>query len=45
MRDFLVVPANHTFICNHPETIRQTITFLRNGSFEHPASEPSTPEV
>jgi len=45
MLDFMVVPANHTFICNHPETIRQTINFLRHGSFEHPASAPAPPIV
>ena len=35
MRDFLVVTAHHTFICNHPQTLCQTIAFLRTGAFEH----------
>lgn len=33
MADFTTVPANHTLICQHPDTIRQTITFLKNGAF------------
>ena len=33
MADFLVVPASHTFICDHPEVIRQTIHFLGTGRF------------
>jgi hypothetical protein len=33
MADFLTVPANHTFIMDHPDAIRQTIHFLREGGF------------
>ncbi len=33
MADFLVVRANHTFICNHPEVIRETVHFLNSGKF------------
>ncbi len=33
MADFLVVRANHTFICDHPEVIRQTVHFLDTGRF------------
>ena len=39
MNDFLIVTAHHTFICNHPETVEQTITFLQNGTFIHPPSD------
>ncbi len=35
MADFVVVGANHTFICNHPEVIRQTVHFLDTGRFRH----------
>jgi pimeloyl-ACP methyl ester carboxylesterase len=37
MRDHRVIDANHTFICDHPETIRQTIAFLRDGRFAGPS--------
>ena len=33
MTDFLVVRASHTFICDHPEVIRQTVNFLDTGKF------------
>jgi pimeloyl-ACP methyl ester carboxylesterase len=32
--DYLVLPAMHAFIMNHPEVQRQTAYFLRNGKFE-----------
>jgi hypothetical protein len=35
MTDFITIDAHHTFICDHPLVIRQTITFLRTGRFEH----------
>ena len=35
MKDFTVVDAHHTFICNHPRTISQTIAFLKTGRFEN----------
>jgi pimeloyl-ACP methyl ester carboxylesterase len=35
MKDFLVVPHSHTFIMRSNEVIRQTIRFLREGSFDH----------
>ena len=35
MTDFLVVRANHTFICDHPEVIRQTMHFIDTGMFRH----------
>jgi len=34
MKDFLVVPANHSFLMDHPDAIRQTANFLRHGRFE-----------
>jgi hypothetical protein len=34
MADFVVVPASHPFIMNNREAIRQTLTFLRTGSFD-----------
>lgn len=38
MKDFLVVTAHHTFICNHPQVICQTITFLKSGVFARAAT-------
>ncbi len=35
MADFIVLPASHPFIMNRKDAIRQTIQFLRSGSFEH----------
>jgi len=35
MTDFLTVNANHTFIMDHDETIRQTVRFLASGRFLH----------
>ena len=35
MKDFLVVPHSHTFIMRSREVIRQTVTFLREGAFDH----------
>jgi len=37
MRDFVLVDAHHTFICDDPEAIRQAIAFLRTGAFDHGA--------
>jgi pimeloyl-ACP methyl ester carboxylesterase len=34
LRGFSVVDADHTFIQIHPETIRRTLRFLKNGSVE-----------
>lgn len=34
MSDFVTVPANHTTMTAHPETIQQTIAFLKHGRFE-----------
>lgn len=33
-RDCIEVDCGHTFIAAHPQTVRQTIAFLRRGSFE-----------
>ena len=38
MRDFALVDATHTLIAAHPESIRQTISFLRQGSFQQAAA-------
>jgi len=35
MADFVVVPHGHTFIMRAPETVRQTLHFLRYGRFDH----------
>jgi len=37
MKDFLVVPASHTFIMQNPEAVKQVLHFLEQGRFEHPA--------
>jgi len=34
MADFVVIPATHTFIMNHPQAIEQTISFLKSGQFK-----------
>ena len=36
MTDFITVNANHTFIMDHDQTIRQTLYFLEHGYFRHP---------
>jgi len=35
MADFITVNANHTFLMDDEETIRQTMTFLESGQFDH----------
>jgi glycerol-3-phosphate O-acyltransferase len=35
MADFITVNANHTFIVDHDEAIRQTLYFLDHGRFDH----------
>ena len=35
MTDFITVNANHTFLMDHEETIRQTLAFLDRGRFDH----------
>jgi triacylglycerol lipase len=35
MRDFIALPAHHTWICDDREVIRQTAYFLRHGHFDH----------
>ena len=34
MRDFLVLPHNHTFIMRQPDVMRQVVHFLRYGIFD-----------
>jgi pimeloyl-ACP methyl ester carboxylesterase len=34
MKDFLVLPYNHTFVMRQPEVMRQVIYFLRYGVFD-----------
>jgi len=34
MSDFVTVPANHTYMTAHNETIQQTLAFLKHGRFE-----------
>lgn len=38
MKDFLVIPATHTFIMRDSVAIRQAITFLERGAFERTAA-------
>lgn len=42
-RDFVTVDATHTLICDDPEAIRQTVSFLRSGRFL--AAETGRPDV
>ncbi|MGE0086474.1 MAG: esterase/lipase family protein [Desulfococcaceae bacterium] len=37
MRDFIVIPATHTFIMNHPQAMIQILSFLEKGKFSHRA--------
>jgi glycerol-3-phosphate O-acyltransferase len=39
MADFVTVNANHTFIMDHDETVRQTLHFLEHGRFLHPVTQ------
>ena len=36
MKDFRIAPANHHFIINNKVALKETIAFLRSGSFETP---------
>jgi hypothetical protein len=35
MRDFVTIPAAHTLILWSDEAVKQTVSFLREGKFEH----------
>ncbi|MEZ4528651.1 MAG: alpha/beta hydrolase [Desulfobacterales bacterium] len=35
MKAFIVIPATHTFIMNHPEAMCQTLSFLKKGKFSY----------
>lgn len=35
MSDFVTLPCTHTFMMQNPETIRQTLYFLKHGRFDH----------
>jgi hypothetical protein len=37
MADFITVDANHTFIMDHDDTIRQVLAFLEGGRFDRQA--------
>lgn len=37
MQDFIELPVGHTFMMRDDEVIRQTLTFLRDGCFQHRA--------
>jgi len=37
MKDFIVIPATHTFIMNHAQTMQQVLSFLEKGKFSHNA--------
>jgi len=38
MKDFIVLPIDHTFIVSDEGVLQQTVHFLKNGCFEHHAS-------
>ena len=40
MKDFMVVSSSHPFIMKNSEAVAQTIEFLRDGRFTHPAPRP-----
>ena len=37
MRDFLTVPATHTFLMQDDEVMRQVAHYLEHGEFLHPS--------
>jgi len=39
MKDFLIVDSSHSFIMNHPEVLEQVVYFIKNGEFDHSATE------
>ncbi len=43
MTDHIIIPASHTFIANNEIAIRQTVSFLRTGSFTRPGPTHTTP--
>ncbi|HKE96188.1 MAG TPA: alpha/beta fold hydrolase [Povalibacter sp.] len=38
MKDFLLLPASHTFIMKNSRAIEQTLRFIRTGAFDHTAT-------
>jgi hypothetical protein len=40
MKDFLVLPHDHTFIMQKPDVIAQTLHFLKEGRFHRPETDP-----
>ncbi|MFL6548471.1 MAG: esterase/lipase family protein, partial [Povalibacter sp.] len=43
MKDFLVISSSHPFIMKNSEAIMQTLNFLHDGAFIHPAHKPLQP--
>ncbi len=41
MKDFIVIPATHTFVMNHPQAMFQVLSFLEKGRFAHQRDQPS----
>jgi triacylglycerol lipase len=39
MKDFIVISSSHPFIMKNREAVAQTIKFLRDGTFAHPAQQ------
>lgn len=43
MKDFIIIPSSHTFIMENAKVMRQTLHFLKTGSFDHePLIKPFT---
>jgi len=38
MKDFVLLPINHSFMADHPETARQVVAFLEHGRFAKAAA-------
>lgn len=43
--DFIILPCGHSFMMFNPEVHRQTLAFLKNGSFNHNSLQPQNKDA